>query len=79
MARLDKERQQTLEPKRMEKAIKEIEGLGYEIENKFDNHIKFIHKGFRVTYFPYSGWASGKSINDGRGLKKLLQQLKYKH
>lgn len=75
MARLNKDRQAELEPIRMEKAIESIQKLGYEIGNKCDSHFDFIHKGRTITYFPYSGWASGATINDGRGLKKLLSQL----
>jgi len=33
-------------------------------------------KGSLVLYFPYSGWASGKTIKAGRGLKNLLSQIK---
>ncbi|TYP71518.1 hypothetical protein [Aquimarina intermedia] len=79
MARLDKKRQENLEPKRLTKAINEIENLGYVIEAKCENHIQFLYKGCTVTYFPYSGWASGRSINDGRGLKNLLKQLENKN
>lgn len=38
--------------------------------------IEFEYKGHIVKYFPYSGWATGKTIKDGRGLDNLLKQLK---
>ena len=76
MARLDVERQQQLEPCRIEYAVKRIEELGYEIIYRDNLMIKFIHKGQPVFFYPYSGWASGKTIQDGRGLSKLLNQLK---
>lgn len=77
MARLNIERQQRLEPSRIEYAVKRIEELGYEIIHRDELMIKFIHKGHPVLFYPYSGWATGKTIQDGRGLKKLLNQLQY--
>lgn len=38
--------------------------------------IEFEYKGHIVKYFPYSGWATGKTIKDGRGLMNLINQLK---
>lgn len=76
MARLNIERQKELEPKRMEYAIQEIEKLGHQIEYRDDVKIKFTFKGFTVTFYPYSGWAAGKSINDGRGIENLLKQIR---
>lgn len=77
MARLDTERQERLEPCRIEYAAKRIEELGFEIVQRDNTQIQFIHKGQTVTFFPYSGWATGKSIKDGRGLQKLLKQLQH--
>jgi hypothetical protein len=76
MARLDQDRQKALEPKRMEKAIAEVSKYGYEITHQDDTKIKFEFKGKMVTYYPYSGWASGGSIIDGRGLQHLINQIK---
>jgi len=74
--RLDQDRQKRLEQPRTQKAIEAIEALGYEILFKSDKEIEFEHIGDRVKFFPYSGWHSGKSIKDGRGLENLLKQLK---
>lgn len=80
MARLDTERQERLEPKRMADAIESVQAMGYEIitniqiENK--RYFEFEFKGSVVRYFPYTGWATGKSIKDGRGLVNLLKQIK---
>lgn len=76
MARLDMERQRRLEPKRIATAIKSVEKLGLQIKYKDSTKIMFDFKGSNVTYFPYSGWATGKTIQDGRGLANLLKQLK---
>jgi len=76
MSRLDTERQRKLEPIRVEKAKNEINKLGYNIDIIGSNRIEFKYKDETVIFFPYSGWHSGKSIIDGRGLKNLLKQIK---
>jgi hypothetical protein len=75
MARLNIDRQIDLEPKRIELAKKEIEKLGYTITYQCDTRIDFTFMGHSVMFFPYSGWHSGASIKDGRGLKNLLKQI----
>lgn len=75
MPRLNTERQNKLEPIRMRIAINEIQRLGLRITNSSDKMIEFKYKGKPVKYFPYSGWATGKTIKDGRGLKNLIKQL----
>lgn len=76
MARLNTERQNKLEPIRMRTAINEIQRLGLTILNCTDKMIEFEDKGHSIKYFPYSGWATGKTIKDGRGLNNLIKQLK---
>lgn len=75
--RLDKDRQLELEPERLLYAKKEIEKLGYEVSIQPNGKsIKFIFKQKVVILFPYSGWHTGASIIDGRGLQNLLNQIK---
>lgn len=74
--RLNQERQKELEPERMAHAIKKLQALGYVSLTSDETKIEFFHKGEKVVFFPYSGWASGNSIVDGRGLKHLTSQLK---
>ena len=76
MARLDKERELKLLPIRETAAIKQIKALGHTIISNSTTDIKFLFKGNVITYFYYSGWASGKGIKDGRGLQQLLIQIK---
>lgn len=76
MGRLDIERQKELEPKRMEYARNQITALGYEITEENATALKFVFKGSTVTLFPYSGWHTGKTIQDGRGIAKLLKQIR---
>jgi hypothetical protein len=77
MSRLDKERQDRLQPKRIDFAVKEIIKRGISgVIVKDDNCIEFFYKGNLIKFFPYSGWHSGKGIVDGRGIDNLLKQLK---
>lgn len=76
MTRLNIELQQELEPKRLEYAKTVLEDLGVDIHFEDEKSIKFMFKGHEITFFPYSGWHTGKTIKDGRGLKNLIRQLK---
>ena len=75
MARLNTERQKKLEPKRIQNAMDEIRGLGLDVE-LIGNRLEFEFKGYTVSYWPYTGWASGKTIKDGRGFNNLYNQIK---
>lgn len=75
MARQDQERQSELEPKRMAYAKEQIEKKGYSVEELGETKLTFQFKGRIINFFPYSGWHSGSSIKDGRGLNKLLNQI----
>lgn len=75
--RLDTERQQELEPKRMEYARQKLSELGVPFMVYLETKaINFAWKGQSCWLYPYSGWHTGKSIKDGRGINNLLKQLK---
>jgi hypothetical protein len=74
--RLNQDREAKLQPLRMQTAIKKINDLGFYIVDTNETTLKFYFKDEIITYHVYSGWASGKSIKDGRGLERLLKQLK---
>lgn len=76
MARLNKERQARLEPKRIAIAKERLVGLGLEIVEVNQTRIDFIFNSNKIQFFPYSGWHTGKGIVDGRGAQKLFKQLK---
>jgi hypothetical protein len=76
MARQNIDRQNDLEPKRMEYAKNKLQELGCEVTFVGNTTITFVYKKEIIHFFPYSGWHSGKSIKDGRGLNNLLKQLK---
>lgn len=75
MARLNKEREARLQPKRIKNAIEEIKRRGLELISQDTTKVKFRYKGDVITFFPYSGWHTGKGIKDGRGFKNLFNQL----
>lgn len=74
--RLDIERQKELEPKRFAYAIEKLQELGLIITDQVKGRIQFEFKGEIVTFYPYSGWFTGKTVKDGRGIELLLKQLK---
>lgn len=74
--RLDQEREKALQPKRMEIAKLAIQKLNLPITTEDETKIIFTYKDSPVTFYPYSGWHTGKSIKDGRGVENLLKQLK---
>lgn len=74
VSQMSKIKRAKLQPERMRRAVKEIQRLGYEVEES-ESCCRFVFNGYYVTYYPYTGWANGKSIKDGRGLKTLLRQL----
>lgn len=76
MKRLNIDRQNELEPKRIEFAKKQIEALGYEVIEVNTKELNFIYKDNKVCFFPYSGWHQGVGIKAGRGINNLLKQLK---
>ncbi len=75
--RLNQERQQKLEPSRLVTALTELSKLDCVTDIiSSSTLIEFTYKDNVIKYYPYSGWATGKGIKDGRGLQKLLNQLK---
>lgn len=73
--RLNQEREARLQSARMETAIKAIAAKGYQVEQMGKTQLVFVKDGNVIQYFPYSGWAAGKGIKDGRGLENLLKQI----
>lgn len=73
---LRKERRANKEGSRMDFAIKQLTGLGHKVTMETNNAISIIFKGERVMVYPYTGWFTGKTVKDGRGIKNLLKQIK---
>lgn len=75
MKRLDQERQSALEPERIEGAKAKILELGLTLLFESKTELRFAYKGKTVKYFPYSGWHTGQTIEDGRGFNHLFDQF----
>ena len=73
--RLNQEREKRLQPDRIKEAKYQIGRLGFVINFEDDTTIKFQYRGNIITFYPYSGWFSGKGIRDGRGLQNLISQI----
>ena len=64
------------EPGRWEYVLKSLRERGYKpVEDKDNKCIKFSYNGNTITVFPYTGWFTGKGVKDGRGIRKLLNQI----
>jgi hypothetical protein len=69
------EEKQGLQEDRMWFAKDQLHKIGIDLTFDSNSEIRFIFKGHEVKFFPFTGWHTGKSIKDGRGLKNLLKQL----
>lgn len=75
MGRLDTERQKQLEPERMNYARNQLTALGYPVTEINAKTLQFTFRGSLVTLYPYSGWFTGRTVKDGRGINNLLKQI----
>lgn len=64
------------QPRRAAYARQEITKLGYELSLDNGVVLEFNYKGSPVRFYPYTGWATGRTIKDGRGIARLLKQIK---
>ncbi len=62
--------------RRKEFAMIHLDKAGIELTYESDSEINFIHNGHTVKFFPLTGWFTGKSVKDGRGLKNLLKEIR---
>lgn len=72
-----KERQQALQPGRIEYARTQLQEFGYDVEQIAPTTLRIIHRGIPVIIYPYTVWFTGKTVKDGRGINNLLKQLRY--
>jgi hypothetical protein len=56
-------------------AKKRLKDLNIEIVFESDNRIDFMHNGKTCSIYPYTGFFTGPTIKDGRGVEKLIEQL----
>lgn len=65
-----------IEADRIRYARKALESLGYEVTEASAACLTFEYRGHMVRLYPYTGWFCGKSVKDGRGLNRLIKQLR---
>jgi hypothetical protein len=74
--RLNQDREEKLNPKRMQYAKDQLIRRNVPIVGYDKYSIQFQYKGELCRVYPYTGWHTGKTIKDGRGIENLLKQLK---
>jgi hypothetical protein len=60
-------------------AIKKLKSIGIKPKQELVGErirLSFNWKGQAIIFWPFTGWHTGKSIKDGRGIKNLIKQLK---
>lgn len=65
-----------IQKERLEYAEMQILSIGIDITFTCESRIEFYYNDELIQYYPFKAWATGKSIEDGRGLNNLLKQLK---
>lgn len=69
-----KERQK-VEPNRFEYATDKLMEAGHTVGKNPKDEKSLIINGY-IKFWPYTGWYSGKGIGSGRGIHKLIANLK---
>lgn len=70
-----KMRRDAYKEERMAHALRRISRAGYTVRQVNDLELQFLYNGEIVRFYPYNGWATGKTITDGRGLQRLIDQI----
>lgn len=65
-----------IQKERISYAIDQLGDAGIDVHFESKAEIRFMYNGDEVKFFPYTGWFTGKSVKDGRGITNLLKQLK---
>ncbi len=65
------------EDARRRTAEKRLHDLGFVTQwDEMSRCIAFQHNESIIRFWPWKGWFSGRGVKDGRGLDKLIKQLK---
>lgn len=72
LGELRKQKRAELGPRRLKSAIATLEARGFAVTNHDFDSIIVTKDGFRVHYWPYSGWFQG-TIR-GRGIMNLIRK-----
>lgn len=69
------QRRKLLEDFRIKNAKKVLKVAGIVYTTPNPSKIQIIYNDEPISFWPYTGWHSGKSITAGRGIKNLIKQL----
>lgn len=67
--------QKKIEAERLAYCKSLLIAAGFDITKETEIELHFKFKNETIRLFPYSGWFTGKSVIDGRGIKKLMEQI----
>lgn len=73
--RLNQDREKELQPKRVATTKKKLVDMGFLVEQKDHTCLQFEWEGNTISFWPYSGWFSGKGLGDGRGFDNMLTRM----
>lgn len=65
-----------VQDERMSYAIDQLSQIEIDVHYQDETEIRFMWNGEEIRYWPYKQWFQGKGIHPGRGLERLLKQLK---
>lgn len=60
----------------MEYARNQITALGYPVTEVKRHTLQFTFRGSPVTLYPYSGWFTGSTVTDGRGIELIRRTVR---
>lgn len=67
--------QQIKNENRLNFAYAKLLQYGFNVTIIGKKELQFEYDGSLIKFFPFTGWATGKTIKDGRGFKNLLSQI----
>lgn len=73
---ISREKREKVEPARFGYCVRKLTALGFELTTRNTREISFTYKGSTVVLYPFTGWFTGKTVKDGRGIDNLVNQLK---
>lgn len=65
-----------LERERVDYATNQLLEAGIEPTYEDGSVIEFMFHGSKIKLFPFTGWFTGRTVKDGRGIHNLLKQVK---
>lgn len=74
MKKVKLERRNSIEPSRLEYATDKLMQAGHSVGLNPKDHKSIIVNGY-ITFWPFTGWYSGKGIGSGRGIHNLIKNL----